>query len=76
MITDQIDDFRASEAFAKMKNPIILMNENDLKNWIEEIKYNLPTFKYVTFKYRDIPIETRPEIQSGVMHIYDSDKIL
>jgi hypothetical protein len=71
----QIDEFRASEVFAIMQEPTILMNETDLKNWIAEIEEKVFNFKTGTdLKYCGIPIETRPEIPAGLWYIYDAFK--
>jgi hypothetical protein len=72
----QIDEFRASEAFAIMREPTILMNETDLKNWIGEIAKEIPNFKAgaTDLKYDGMPVETRPEIRAGLWYIYDAFK--
>jgi hypothetical protein len=73
----QIDSAISAGKIKNMIKPTILINSQDLKNWIDSVESKIVNHR-IGFNphYRDLPIETRPEIQTGVMYIYDSFKVL
>ncbi len=55
-----------------MKNPVILMNVNDLKSFEEKLKEEIIGFiPNDTPKYRGIPIKIKDFIQRNQIIIYD-----
>ena len=56
----------------QMKNPVILMNANDLKTFEEKLKEEIIGFTPSdTPHYRGIPIKTKDFVQRNQIIIYD-----
>ena len=58
----------------KMKSPIILMNSEDLKEFIKKIESELYNFKVgENPTYENIPIKSHDHIEKGKFLVYDND---
>ncbi len=58
----------------KMKSPIILMNSEDLKEFIKKIESELYNFKVgENPTYQNIPIKSHDYIEKGKFLVYDND---
>lgn len=56
----------------QMKNPVILMNADDLKSFEEKLKEEIISFTPSdTPQYRGIPIRTKDFVQRNQIIIYD-----
>ena len=63
-------ELRAKE-ISEMKNPTILMNENDFEVFKKEIESKTTTVVGDNPTYEGVPIKTNNIIQSGDIFIYD-----
>lgn len=63
-------ELRAKE-ISEMKNPTILMNENDFEVFKKEIESKTTTVVGDNPIFEGVPIKTNDIIQSGDIYVYD-----
>tara|TARA_R110000782_G_scaffold259917_1_gene350984 strand:+ start:24 stop:251 length:228 start_codon:yes stop_codon:yes gene_type:complete len=72
---NEIDSVIDHDRLKRMVKPTILINPQDLKNWMNRVDNKIVNYRLgFPPHYRGIPIETRPEIQTGSVFIYDDFK--
>jgi len=75
-MNDKIRQELREKKIREMKNPTILMNENDFEDFKKEVESKTTLKVGNTPTYEGIPIKTSDMIQKGNVFVYDDVAII